>query len=384
MWSCRLNKIKSGNMKKSIANSETVAEEQVDQSFTNTQKDAHSIYFFTKMGRWQYLVELFIGSILLSLTLVLAEGNGWQYFHFERFIQYFLYINWVLFCFIVLVEYFQKIFKKLYLAQSFIIGFILLQIIILLTSISLNFFNYFGQNFNLQNLSWNILTNKVGLHLSYGALLGAFCFRYIYMREQWIRQQNSELQARIHALQARIHPHFLFNSLNNVISLISIDPDKAEQMLLNLSQLFRASLKELKLVNLNDEIELCKKYLEIEQIRLGNRLNVEWKFENQQLFSEIQIPLLTLQPLLENSIFHGVEKILSRSTVGILVEVLEHQVNIVITNPFIIDKTTKRPNHGIAVQNVKQRLEAYYGRSVNFRMFAGEKIYTTVIQYRHK
>ncbi len=95
------------------------------------------------------------------------------------------------------------------------------------------------------------------LHLSYGVLIGAFCFRYLYMREQWARQQNSELNARIQAMQARIHPHFLFNSLNTVISLISIDPDKAEQMLLNLSQLFRASFQELKMVSLKDEIELC-------------------------------------------------------------------------------------------------------------------------------
>ncbi len=80
-------------------------------------------------------------------------------------------------------------------------------------------------------------------------------------------------------MQARIHPHFLFNSLNNVISLIAIDPDKAEQMLLNLSRLFRASFQELKLVKLSDEIELCQRYLAIEQIRLGDRLQVEWKIE---------------------------------------------------------------------------------------------------------
>ncbi len=105
---------------------------------------------------------------------------------------------------------------------------------------------HFGQNFHLQQFGIDDLLHGVGLHLSYGVLLGAFCFRYIYVREQAIQQQHSELQARVHAMQARIHPHFLFNSLNNVISLIAIDPDKTEQMLLNLSRLFRASLQELK------------------------------------------------------------------------------------------------------------------------------------------
>ena len=222
------------------------------------------------------------------------------------------------------------------------------------------------------------------LHLSYGVLLGAFCFRYLYLREQWGRQQHSELNSRIQAMQARIHPHFLFNSLNSVISLIAIDPDKAEQMLLNLSRLFRASFQELKLVSLQEEIDLCQRYLAIEQMRLGDRLNVEWKLQPSDRYSSVQIPLLTLQPLLENSIFHGVEKILTKSTISILIEILQNQINIVITNPYTQDKINLRQGNGIAIENVKQRLEAYYGQSVIFQTNAGEGMYTTVVQYRYK
>lgn len=371
-------------MQSSIANSERLTEKQVDQTFAHMQGENHSIYFLTKMGRWQYLIELFIGSVLLALVLVLAEARGWSGLSFERFIQYVLYIDWVLLCFVTLIEYFKKILTKLHLAQSFILGFLLLQLIILSTTVGLNFFKYVGENLGLENLSLNILLNNIGLHLGYGILLGAFCFRYLYVREQWVQQQHSELRSRVDALQARIHPHFLFNSLNNVISLIAIDPDKAEQMLLNLSRLFRASLQELKLVTLEDEIELCQKYLEIEQIRLGNRLNVDWKFENKQVFTQVQIPLLTLQPLLENSIFHGVDKILAKSTISILVEVLDNYVNIVVTNPFIINDIEQHQSHGIATKNIKQRLQAYYGRSVKFRTFAGSQTYTTVIQYKYK
>ena len=373
-------------MKSSIANSETVTEKQVDQTFAHMQGENHSIYFLTKIGRWQYLIELFIGSVLLALALVLvlAEAQGWSGLSFERFIQYVLYIDWVLLCFVTLVEYFQKTLIKVHLGQSFVMGFLLLQLIVFSTSVGLNFFIYLGENLGLENLSLNVLFNNIGLHLGYGILLGAFCFRYLYVREQWVQQQNSELRSRVDALQARIHPHFLFNSLNNVISLIAIDPDKAEQMLLNLSRLFRASLQELKLVSLADEIELCQKYLEIEQIRLGDRLNVDWKFENKQLFNQTQIPLLTLQPLLENSIFHGVEKILAKSTISILVEVLNNHVNIVVTNPFIINDVAQRQSHGIAIKNIKQRLQAYYGSSVTFRTFSSNQIYTTVVQYRYK
>ncbi|TCB45317.1 alginate biosynthesis protein [Acinetobacter terrestris] len=384
MWSCRLNKIKSIRTKKSITNSGSLAEGQDDQTFADTQGNKTYAYFFTKIGRWQHLIELFIASNILAMILALAEAQSWTALSVERLLQYMLFINWVLLAFVALVELFQKKIQPLNFGQALVVGFILLQIIVLLTTIILNGLIYFGQNFQIHGLSRDVLLDGVMLHLSYGVLIGTFCFRYLYLREQWARQQNSELHARIQAMQARIHPHFLFNSLNTVISLITIDPDKAEQMLLNLSRLFRASFKELKLVRLKDEIELCQRYLAIEQIRLGDRLRVEWKYDDEVLFSQVQIPLLTLQPLVENSIFHGVEKFLTKSTISILIEVLQNQVNIVITNPYTQDKINLRQGNGIAVENVKQRLEAYYGRTVIFQTYAGKGMFTTVVQYRYK
>ena len=384
MWSCRLNKIKSIRTKKSITNSGSLAEGQDDQTFADTQGNKTYAYFFTKIGRWQHLIELFIASNILAMILALAEAQSWTALSVERLLQYMLFINWVLLAFVALVELFQKKIQPLNFGQALVAGFILLQMIVVLTTVVLNGVIYSGQNFQIYGLSRDVLLDGVMLHLSYGVLIGTFCFRYLYLREQWARQQNSELHARIQAMQARIHPHFLFNSLNTVISLITIDPDKAEQMLLNLSRLFRASFKELKLVRLKDEIELCQHYLAIEQMRLGDRLRVEWKYDDEVLFSQVQIPLLTLQPLVENSIFHGVEKFLTKSTISILIEVLQNQVNIVITNPYTQDKINLRQGNGIAVENVKQRLEAYYGRTVIFQTYAGKGIFTTVVQYRYK
>ena len=384
MWSCRLNKIKSIRTKKSITNSGSLAEGQDDQTFADTQGNKTYAYFFTKIGRWQHLIELFIASNILAMILALAEAQSWMALSVERLLQYMLFINWVLLAFVALVELFQKKIQPLNFGQALVAGFILLQMIVVLTTVVLNGVIYSGQNFQIYGLSRDVLLDGVMLHLSYGVLIGTFCFRYLYLREQWARQQNSELHARIQAMQARIHPHFLFNSLNTVISLITIDPDKAEQMLLNLSRLFRASFKELKLVRLKDEIELCQHYLAIEQMRLGDRLRVEWKYDDEVLFSQVQIPLLTLQPLVENSIFHGVEKFLTKSTISILIEVLQNQVNIVITNPYTQDKINLRQGNGIAVENVKQRLEAYYGRTVIFQTYAGKGIFTTVVQYRYK
>ena len=368
----------------SITNSKPLAEKQGIQTVQATSDLTQLSYFFPKNGRWQHLIELFIASNILAMLLALAEAQGWSNFSVSRWLEYALYINWVLLCF---VACFEKIHRKLntwHLSQILVLGFVLLQSIVLLTSLSLNVLWHFGGHWHFQSFSSAMLWDGVILHLSYGALLGLFCFRYVFLREQWLRQQQSELKARIQALQARIHPHFLFNSLNNVLSLISIDPDKAEQMLLDLSHLFRASLQELKLVNLKDEIELCQRYLAIEKIRLGERLNIEWKFVHLERARHAAIPLLTLQPLLENSIFHGVEKILSPSTVTIFVEVLEKHVNIVISNPYQLAAEGLRPSHGVALDNVKQRLVAYFGDGVTFQNYAGDGIFTTVVQYPYK
>lgn len=200
-----------------------------------------------------------------------------------------------------------------------------------------------------------------------------------------MHQQYAELNARIQAMQARIHPHFLFNSLNNVVSLIAIDPDKAESMLISLSRLFRASFQELKLVSLHEEIELSKQYLMIEQVRLGERLKIDWKIELSSVqLKQITIPLLTLQPLLENSIFHGVEPMMGKATIGVLVEILQNQVSIVITNPYTDDTINSRKGHGIALENVKQRLKAYYGNTVRFQVYKGEALYTTIMSYQYQ
>ncbi|OTG67221.1 sensor histidine kinase [Acinetobacter silvestris] len=384
MWSCRLNKVKSSRFKRSITNSGSLAAAQQDESGRKNQQNFYQSYFFSKMGNWQYLIELFIASNVLALLIALAEAQSWGNLQAGHVIQYILYINWILLAFVALIDVFQKKIQKFNAIESSIFGFFLLQGIVFFTTIVLNLVGYWGAHHSLQNFLWANLTDNLVLHLSYGVLLGAFCLRYIYMREQWLLQQNSELNARIQAMQARIHPHFLFNSLNSVVSLISIDPDKAEQMLIDLSRLFRASFQELKLVSLNEEIELCRHYIAIEQIRLGDRLQVEWNIQQPLQLLQVKIPLLTLQPLIENSIFHGVEKKIIDAKIGILVEILQNQVTIVITNPFIQDKIKAREGHGIAIENVKQRLKAHFGNGVQFRNYASKELFTTVIQYQNK
>ena len=382
MWSWRLSKIK-----KSIANPNAVAETRRNKlsqmRHDNVQDQTSASYFFTKIGQWQHLLELIVASNVLAMVLALAEARSWQALETARVLQYMCFINWVILSFSALVDYFQEFFAKFSQKMALILGFILLQLVVLFTTCAVNIIQYWASP--LTDFSEQVLFQGVGLHLSYGILLGAFCMRYLYMREQWLKQQYSELNARIQAMQARIHPHFLFNSLNSVVSLISIDPDKAENMLINLSRLFRASFQELKLVSLAEEIDLCQQYLSIEKLRLGERLKVEWNIQATSLeLKRVTIPLLTLQPLLENSIFHGVEKVLQPSTISVLVEILQNQVSIVITNPYSHDTIKSRQGNGIAIENVKQRLKAYYGQTVKFQVYGGVSLYTTVVSYHYR
>ncbi|MHA3083381.1 sensor histidine kinase [Acinetobacter sp. ANC 5383] len=380
MWSWRLSKIKS-----SITKAQQLADAQDHHSAQSSDVlNNQSAYFFTKIGRWQHLIELFAASSILAVVLMLAEAGAWQAMNWGHVLQYLLYIYWVILAFIVVIQKIQPKINHLNHAVVFTLAFFLLQGIVLLTTIFLNallLMMHFGWR---QLGDWQQLFDHAGIHLSYGVLMGAFSLRYLYIRDQWLKQQHSELQARIQAMQARIQPHFLFNSLNSVVSLIAVDPDKAEEMLINLSRLFRVSFQELKLVSLAEELQICRQYIAIEQIRLRDRLQMDWRLPDIQALQYIQIPVLSLQPLLENSIFHGVEKISSPCKISLLVEILDRQVNIVITNPYLQEQQGQRQGNGIALENVKQRLRAYYGDAAYIQCFAGQGIFTTILTYPYQ
>ncbi len=137
-------------------------------------------------------------------------------------------------------------------------------------------------------------------------IFATMALRYFYVQSQWRLKTQAELSARLAVLQAKIRPHFFFNTLNTVASLIIIDPEKAERMLLDLAQLFRAVLKnEANLVSIQQEIELAQRYLAIEQVRLGERMQVTWDLPVD--LPAIQLPPLLIQPLLENAVYHGIQ-----------------------------------------------------------------------------
>lgn len=196
------------------------------------------------------------------------------------------------------------------------------------------------------------------------ALIGGMALRYFFVQQQWRLEQASALQSRIQALQSRIRPHFLFNSMNIIASLIPVDPENAEAVVEDLSALFRASLNEAgNQVPLEQELTLCRRYLRIEALRLDDRLHVEWALDG--LPTGLKIPQLSLQPLVENAIYHGIQPLPDGGTVRIEGRYADGMVYLRVTNPVPPDGMPRAPSgNGIAVQNIRTRLEALYGESV--------------------
>jgi two-component system sensor histidine kinase AlgZ len=170
-------------------------------------------------------------------------------------------------------------------------------------------------------------------------------------------------EARLAALTARIRPHFLFNSLNAVLGVIREDPRRAETALEELSELFRALMQENReLVPLSDEIVLARKYLEIEHLRLGERLRVKWDVRDCP--PDILAPPLLLQPLIENAVYHGIEPALAPGEIQVRLAVKGERVRIEIDNPWLGEgearTSSQRAGNHMALANLRERLMLFY------------------------
>ncbi len=193
------------------------------------------------------------------------------------------------------------------------------------------------------------------------AIASAFSLRYFYMQHQWRKNIESEANARIQALQSRIKPHFLFNCMNTIASLTRKDPALAEEATEDLADLFRVSLKDAKRMStLAEEISLCKRYLRIESHRFGDRLKTVW--ETDDLPEDAQLPTLTLQPILENAIYHGIEPLPKGGVIHIHGQKTSNEITITIDNPLSQGGNLEQHDgNQMAQDNIRQRLFAYYG-----------------------
>jgi two-component system sensor histidine kinase AlgZ len=198
-------------------------------------------------------------------------------------------------------------------------------------------------------------------NLAISAILGALVLRYLYVRHQWSQQVEAEAQARVQALQARIRPHFLFNSMNSIAALTRSDAERAESAVQDLSDLFRVSLRDAtERVTLEEELEVARRYLRLESLRLGPRLQVEWSIE--RLPRKRLVPSLILQPLLENAVYHGIEPTPDGGKITIHGTAEGRRIIITIRNPRAPGNgDAHREGNHIALDNIRLRLQLAFG-----------------------
>ncbi|AZZ97632.1 histidine kinase [Pseudoalteromonas sp. R3] len=190
----------------------------------------------------------------------------------------------------------------------------------------------------------------------------------LYFMSIYIDNVNAlELAARaeIDALQARIRPHFLHNTLNTLAELTHENAADAEQAALLLARLMRVSFAEKKWHTIADEVALTKDYLCLERFRFEQRLQVQWLIDDALL--SVPIPTLTLQPLVENAVLHGIEKRVQGGTITIHIEKRDNTITLSVTNP-LPHVTHHSSGNGIATKNIDKRLSLYYQRRASLRI----------------
>jgi two-component system, LytTR family, sensor histidine kinase AlgZ len=211
------------------------------------------------------------------------------------------------------------------------------------------------------------------------ALIGAALLRYFYVFEQWRSRERAEAKARFEALQARIRPHFLFNSMNTIASLIPLRPSDAEHAIENLADLFRAALGNDQALNtLGSELELVHRYLDIEKLRLGDKLQTQ--FATDDLPMSMTVPALLLQPLIENAVYHGIQQLSDGGVVSVIGRRANGIVEIEIRNPRPPENSRLAGRHGIALVNTRARIEYHFGRRGALDVDAGPDYFCCTVK----
>jgi len=209
--------------------------------------------------------------------------------------------------------------------------------------------------------------------------LMSIAFQYVVIAQEAARAvelravETSMLarDAELRALRAQINPHFLFNSLNSISALTSIDPARAREMCLLLADFLRLTLGmgEKHVIRFSEELDLLEKFMAIEKVRFGERLHMEENIQEEA--KSCQIPALLLQPLLENAVSHGIASMAEGGQIRLQAQVQDGRLGIVVENDRD-DEAPPRQKSGVGLKNVRSRLEARYGKDANFRIEPSE------------
>ena len=208
-------------------------------------------------------------------------------------------------------------------------------------------------------------------------LVALALFRYLLIRTRWKAELMAQAEARVQALQARIRPHFLFNSLNTIASLIPTDPKNAEAAIEDLADIFRGSMRRADhAISFAEELQLARQYLDMEKRRLGERLEIKWQVEELPATAAV-LPLM-LQPLLENAVAHGIQSRREGGTIAVYGRAEGDQVVVTIANP-VAPEGSSVSGHGMALDNIRERLKLAFGSRASLLTYDNNEQFYAVL-----
>ncbi|MDH3343067.1 MAG: histidine kinase [Gammaproteobacteria bacterium] len=317
-----------------------------------------------------FMLILLVELLALVLTSAPATVNFWDQLAFISMLMLWIgLLNAAVLC------QTRHWINSLPVQAGVILSFIFMMLVSLCFSLVVIFIN--------NRLLLDDLTSPLGDYfllriLLISAVIYAVLLRYFYVQQQWKIHIQAQSKAEIQALRARIRPHFLFNSMNTIASLIAFSPDKAEKAVVDLSDLFRASLRDQNTNTLNDELELTRSYLDIETLRLGERLNINWDLDDS--LNETEVPALCLQPLVENAIYHGIEPLADGGIINISARQINNRLELSVSNPLGCGGISNHDGNHMAQENIRQRLTLAYGKNGSFNIRQDDKTYTVVLE----
>lgn len=283
----------------------------------------------------------------IAIVLALVPGTRDDFWSRLGFMS--LVVQWILWGLAAVLCWFRRPLSRV---PASLLGYLVVLILLVITFLISNMVyrwipapEFSLPSFLLQTMLMALILGAIGVSLF-----------SLYVRQSW--RLDAQSRAEFDALQARIQPHFLFNSLNTTAELIHTDPQAAETALLNLSNLFRAAMQAGTAVTLAQELELGRQYIALEQWRLGPRLQCDWR--TPMPLPTLGLPCLTLQPLLENAVRHGIEPNAEAGWVHVELHESKIAYTIVVENSVGRGSTSHR-GHGMALDNIRRRLQLMFG-----------------------
>lgn len=262
----------------------------------------------------------------------------------------------------------ESAFKKLQFTPRLLAN---ISLIVVCSSLVHYFFAKLGVFNDLPSLS-RVLLSSVSITI--------LCVYYFQLLQR--AHSPAVMEARLQALQSRIRPHFLFNSINAVLSLIRSQPKQAETALEDMADLFRVLMADNReLVPLAQEIGLSRQYLALEKLRLNDRLNVQWQVDNMP--PDALIPPLILQPLIENAVYHGIEPLAEGGTISIQIYTLANEIHLILKNPCQMQIQHHQGNK-MALSNIKERLLLHFDLEASLTSHQANGEYSVHIRLPHQ